>query len=376
MNLKKLLSTFIFILLSIYYGFSQKNFSKGYFIDNENRKIECFINDLSWKENPTSFEYKALETLEIQQKNISDVKEFGIHDLARYVRTEINIDRSFRDGETEINDRKPNYIGQTVFIEVLIDGPASLYVYKEGKDKWFFFKSGIDNNIEQLIYRKYISKSEDFEEYSLFRQQLKFATDCDNISNDRLEKVQYNETDLGIIFFKYNACKAKRQTSFIGNRDRSLFTFTLRPGLDFNDFSINSNSLNNGYEIRSGFRLGFELEKLFLIHQKRWAFIMEPAIRHIVFEREGEEKGLRALEVPIGLRHYFRPNANSGIFLDASYVLDFTILRNSVTGGIGYKHRSNISVQFKLAQRKNIERAFGDLEGDINIYTFIIGYSF
>jgi len=375
MTLKKQFNLFSWILFSVY-GFSQTNFVKGYFITNENDRVECLINDISWKENPTIFEFKLNEGTEIQKKGISEVKEFGIGELIRYIRTDINIDRSFRDGESEISDRKPNYVKQTVFIEVLIDGLASLYVYKEDKDKWFFFKSGIDSEIQQLIYRKYFPKKGSIEEYSPFRQQLKFAGNCSNISSDRLKKVEYTQNDLGSIFLKYNSCRSSKQTSFVGNRDRGLFTFTLRPGLEFNDISLSTSFPRLNYEAKLGYRLGFEMEKLFLMQDRRWALIIEPTFKYLALDRDGENDGLETMELPIGVRHYFTPNLGNGFFLDASYVLDLSVLNNSFTGGIGYKHKSNLSIQGKISQRKNLEKAFVDIEGNLNTYTIILGYSF
>jgi hypothetical protein len=38
--------------------FSQKNFLKGYYIDNTGNKTECLVRNLDWSYNPKSIEVK------------------------------------------------------------------------------------------------------------------------------------------------------------------------------------------------------------------------------------------------------------------------------------------------------------------------------
>ena len=66
------------ILLLNYYGFSQVNFEKGYFITNSDEKIDCLIKNRDWKNNPIDFEYKLSDNDKFISTNIKLVKEFGI----------------------------------------------------------------------------------------------------------------------------------------------------------------------------------------------------------------------------------------------------------------------------------------------------------
>lgn len=54
----------LLLLLALKFSFvvnAQINFEKGYFISNDNEKIECLIKSIDWKNNPTEFKYKLNE---------------------------------------------------------------------------------------------------------------------------------------------------------------------------------------------------------------------------------------------------------------------------------------------------------------------------
>ena len=74
--------------------YSQISFQKGYYIDNTNQKINCLIKNINWKNNPTKFEYKLSENSESKKTTIKTIKEFGIDNISKYVRSTVNIDRS------------------------------------------------------------------------------------------------------------------------------------------------------------------------------------------------------------------------------------------------------------------------------------------
>jgi hypothetical protein len=91
MKNKLLLFLIISTILNIH-CFGQIVYEKGYYIDNSNQKIECFIKNLDWNNNPTKFMYKLTENGEKNTLDIKLVKEFGIGDGLKYVRKKVQID--------------------------------------------------------------------------------------------------------------------------------------------------------------------------------------------------------------------------------------------------------------------------------------------
>ena len=89
--MKKLLLLLILSLPS--YLFGQIEFAKGYFTNEEGKRIECFIKDLGWQNNPTSFSYKLTEDGSIATGKIGTVSEFAIGARTKFVRYSLKIDR-------------------------------------------------------------------------------------------------------------------------------------------------------------------------------------------------------------------------------------------------------------------------------------------
>ena len=63
--------------------YSQINYEKGYYINNEGNKIEGLIKNIDWQNNPTYFEFKTSELAEGQTIKIESAKEFGVYKFRR-----------------------------------------------------------------------------------------------------------------------------------------------------------------------------------------------------------------------------------------------------------------------------------------------------
>ena len=64
---------FLFTTVFTLNCYSQISFENGYFIDNDNQKINCLIKNLDWENNPTKFKYKLSENNELNTKTIKSV---------------------------------------------------------------------------------------------------------------------------------------------------------------------------------------------------------------------------------------------------------------------------------------------------------------
>jgi hypothetical protein len=89
----------IILILTISYlhGMAQIRFEEGYLINNDDQKTECLILNLDWQKNPTYFVYKLDKDGELDTGKLVNVKEFGVYGYSRFIRTEVEIDRSLED---------------------------------------------------------------------------------------------------------------------------------------------------------------------------------------------------------------------------------------------------------------------------------------
>src|SRR5690554_5572638 len=137
----KKIFTAICLLLSVL-GFSQGKFQQGYFIDINDNRVDCFIKDLDKATTPEKFDYLLTEGGERMTGTINTVKEFGIGDRKKYVRKTVQLDRSFyhaTDVRRLSGEKSPSFEEVTIFLNVLVEGKASLFILEQGNLRRYFF---------------------------------------------------------------------------------------------------------------------------------------------------------------------------------------------------------------------------------------------
>ena len=130
------LLAFIFFLCSLNV-FSQTHYGKGAFITDNDEKVECFIKNIDWKNNPTDFKYRLTEEGETKTEYIESVKVFEIYGVSKFLRAVVNIDRSTSNINNLTTSKNPIFIEEQLFLKVLVTGKATLYYYEDGNLKRF-----------------------------------------------------------------------------------------------------------------------------------------------------------------------------------------------------------------------------------------------
>ncbi len=185
--MKKIILITLISLLS-YTSYSQINFEKGYYIDNNGITVKCLIKNTDWLNNPTKFKYKLSENSKRKSKSIKDVKEFGILNALKYKRYTVDIDRSLSINVDEMSIvKKPIFKKEQLFLKVLVEGDASLFFYGEGKLKRFFFKTNT-KTIKQLIYKEYRATKTGINES--YKQQIWNNLKCQTITLKNIKKLR------------------------------------------------------------------------------------------------------------------------------------------------------------------------------------------
>ncbi len=196
---------FLTALLSISL-FAQKNaFKKGYFITLSGDTINCLLKDKKRKTINESFKYKLLEDGKEYEKNIEEVKEFGIENVSKFITKNVLVDFS---NQLSIS-RAPDLRNKNVLLKVLIESPeANLYVLNDSKfNKKFFFSIKNNEAIEQLVYKKYNVTSTQVGTNNYYKQQLiNNLSTCQIFDKSKLSKVDYAEDQFINIFKLYNEC--------------------------------------------------------------------------------------------------------------------------------------------------------------------------
>ena len=404
---KKLLLIMLFISVTC---FSQISFEKGYFINNAEEKIDCYIKNLDWYNTPKSFEYKTDENSEILNADILNVKEFRVDSGQKYIRSKIKIDRASISLNSLGYNRNPEFKEETVFLKLLVDGNVQLFVNSDESTKVFFTGRNYEN-IEQLVYKGYYtSQSQTSVNYNqLYKTQLQQLFDCASFDEKQILNIDYNEKSLKKLIIKYDNCIDGNFTNQESKDKvkRDFFNLTLRPAINNSALEIENTNLNWTIDFgkKTTFALGLEAEFVLPYNKNKWAFTIEPTYHYYKGEKTvaysnisgGELKGsvdYKSIELPIGIRHYFFLNDNSKIFINVAYVLDFSINsqivvrrkdnsvfnefstsnRTNFNFGLGYKYKS-YSVEFRASSSRNILLEYSNFKADYKNVAILFGYT-
>ncbi|QGK75201.1 autotransporter outer membrane beta-barrel domain-containing protein [Flavobacterium sp. SLB02] len=390
--------------------YSQVVFENGYFIDPTNKKTDCLIENLDWKNTPLNFRYKLPGSDDIITADLKAIKEFAIAGESKYLRTSVKIDRSSKFIEEMSTEKNPIFKEETLLLKVLIEGKASLYLYDEGSLTRFFYKVN-GSEIKQLVYKPYlVNENSSVAKNNYFREQLFIDLKCDNILQREYENLNYDRRGLLKLFVKYNKCSDTNFTEFEKKEKKDLFNLTVRPRLNSSLLSMSSSNVdfyNVKFDSKSNIGVGLEAEFIFPFNRNKWALIVEPTYQYYKNEKTKETTSLlggqvtakvdyKSIELPIGLRHYFFLKNDSKIFINASYLVDFALnskielfrkdgssinsldvkSRSTLALGVGGKLHDKYSIELRYIIDRSIVKDYIFVNSSFSTASLILGYSF
>ena len=376
--------------------YSQISFEKGYYIDNTNQKINCLIKNIDWKNNPTDFEYKLSENSESKKAILETIKEFGIDNISKYVRSTVNIDRSSEKINNLSNDKNPIFKEEKLFLKVIVEGKAILYQYVDGNLKRYFYNKQ-NSNIEQLIFKRYKTNENKVGKNNRFRQQLFVDLKCPNFKTSKIQNLKYKKNSLVQFFTEYSECHNHELINFEPKQKRDLFNLTIRPRINSSSLTIKnslSDSRNIDFENNIGFGFGLEAEFILPFNKSKWSIIIEPTYQSYRSQKT-TNVDYSSIEIPLGLRHYFFLNNSSKIFINTSYIVDLSLkssieftrndgsklnslnikTRPNIGFGIGYKQNDKYSVEMRYQIGREVLSDYIIWNSEYKTLSIIFGYS-
>ena len=374
--------------------YAQISFEKGYFIDNNGKKIECLIENIDWKNNPTEFKYKLSENSKYKKATIATVKEFSVQNFSKYVQGNVKIDRSSSDLNQLSTIRNPIFKVEKLFLKVLVEGKSNLYYYEDSNLIRFFFSKNDHNTIEQLIFKNYLTPNNFRGENNMYRQQLLNDLKCHSITYNNIKKIKYHKEDLTRFFVLYNQCMESTVINYHEKQKRDLFNFNLRLGLNSSSLSVtNQVSTFRNVDFGNKLRFSFGVEGEFILpfNNSKWAIVVEPTYQQFKSEQVSPNSMVdyKSIEIPLGIRHYLFLNENSKIFINGSYVLD-NVLNSKISYsntdieitrstnlafGLGYKQNDKYSLEFRYHTSRNVLNSLVFYDSSYNTISLIFGYT-
>lgn len=215
----------IFLLILCVTANAQISFEKGYFINNNNERIDCYIRNVDWKNNPTKFEYKKDLNETTSLGTIANVKEFSIEGESKYKRFNVNIEKSDVIWDNLTENKNPVWQKETLFLKALEEGDASLYSYSEGNLMKFFYVTQTVA-IEQLVFISYKSPDANIATNPVFRQQLFNNVKREGMGIDDFKNLQYSSNSLTKHFSKYNNSAGNKSSTYLAQKEKNILNLT------------------------------------------------------------------------------------------------------------------------------------------------------
>ncbi len=328
--MKYLYLLYLILLTSV--SFSQSKFEKGYYIDNKGNKKEGYIRLIDFEKinEIDKLDFKSSKSSKNDKIDLTTINEIGIGSELKLIKVSLQID--------DINFYKDYKVGKeldlkniTAFLNVEIEGKASLYSFASSFGKKFFYKlSDQDKGIVQLVYKKYLSE-DNVKVNTYFRNQLFNDVKCENqVFNDFLN-LEYNKEQLLKVFKNFNDCRISNSITY-RNRFEKSFKTHISGFLGMNLISNPSlSTLTYGGE----FEFVFPSEKLsFFIRAEYESFRSEEM--NVYFSAGGAirnedtfKANAKSLDIIIGPRYNYIISKNHKVFFSTG--IGFSEQSGSIT---------------------------------------------
>ncbi|PKP14949.1 MAG: hypothetical protein CVU07_12265, partial [Bacteroidetes bacterium HGW-Bacteroidetes-23] len=348
-------------------SYSQVVFEKGYFVNNQNEKIECWIKNQDWINQPKQIEYKLSEDGNTEVTDFNQINSFQVYNTPHYYKKQVvNIDR-------EKNSEGFNPKLEPVILKVLVEGKASLY---EDISTGLFFYKNENEEIKQLIFKRYESKDSKIIEDFSYRTELYNNVKCRDNSAEKLRKINYKQNSLVNYFTDYNQCVNNDFKNYTENQTKFLYNLkaiagtaintNMKTEINFFPSEHNASIKHTNSDISVNAIIGAEFEMLLPFNKNKWGIFISPTFQSYKNESstiyndfmgryymistipsqgpvntyfsytlkiEREHK-YTFIEVPIGIRYYFNVNEKNKFFINASYGF---ILNLSTTENVSFE---------------------------------------
>ncbi|MDX2415482.1 MAG: hypothetical protein QNK33_09860 [Bacteroidales bacterium] len=284
-RIRNILLLTVVIMTSIN-AYAQKGFAEGYIVDNMGIKKNCMINRYLLKENPFCVEYTQDEGETLLIATTDDIKEFGLINSIKYIRSSISGDWFFDNVDT-INARIADPNGNVYFfLRSVVEGKASLFELDIDGKIWYFY--GIDNSgLTQLVTHRNPITLKDKHKRELYRKQLSFMLNVNGIVEHDILYLKYEAGDLADLMITYNKSFSEPYINFNNIKNRNLFAVRIKPGIAYSSFAMKENGLRNldtlVFSSNTNYRFALEAEMILPWYNRRLSLLLEPSVQSYNF---------------------------------------------------------------------------------------------
>jgi hypothetical protein len=336
--IKKLLIISVLVFFSNCIWAQNGEFEKGYYIDNNNNKVDCLINNLDWNYNPNQFEYKTEENAIPKTMLFSEFKEFSVGTEYKFVKATVKIDKTSDKIDSRSSLKTMNFVEDELVLRVRVEGKASLYSYNNGEYLRFFYSTATAKFVP-LSYKVYFNLQEsEYAKNETYKQELLNTLKCDNISQTDINHLQYSSSSLTDFFIKYNTCSGELTDKFVAKKVFDTFDLFVKAGVGISSFSLDFAGYNADFDKKAFVRASVEAEINFSNSFKKWSVVFEPSyLRYnntYTFNTTTNYKSkldYTLIDLSFGFKRYVMLNKNTFLFIRGNISYGMPIHQSELT---------------------------------------------
>lgn len=285
-NILKKLSLLFIILFTFELTYSQENYLSGYIIKLNGDTLHGYVDYRNWDINPNKISFKSMLFDEKSIYTPTNIKEFGVKNEV-YESGNIEFETSLNNTNDLSRSSILVFEKDQIFLQTLIKGNKSLYLYKNkyNRKEQFYIKK--DSTFVLLMYKKYlkiIPYQSGVPENIIVSENKKYIgqlslyfQDCPRVYS-KIANTEYNLKSLVNLFNLYydytqsdiSYQKKKEKLSletglFVGISETSLkFAYKFSPYLDKSKYNLST-------DLTTGFFVNIKLPR----NQGRWSIYNE-----------------------------------------------------------------------------------------------------
>jgi hypothetical protein len=403
--------------------FGQNDYRKGYYIDNENKKFEIFLqyrdySKMNFSENDSqNIKFKSAENGAVEKIAQSNVNEISIPGDFKFQRFVIPLLKSYS------NEPIRELRNKSLFLKVLSEGEASLYSYLSKKKTIYFYKinnqvipielSYVDAPLDQSAKDKRASDG--------YKKELYEALKNETLKPSDFSTIGYNAKDLIAVFDRYNKLQGKENVILSNTISKSKLVFTGLVNLNNTSVVVANEYSSSDAENLFSVGIGAEAELRF---NPKWGLFLKASVYGLDYSistKESESNSVKrtsrievdmtCFDIIVSPRYHKVFNAKSELFFSLGLGVIISngnaqeikttrfsiieIVRDplklglkttlTVVPAVGYSFAKNYSVElqyylnsdyFSNSYRARMDGPFEIFNADNNHFTLSLRYSF
>lgn len=386
---------FIFIFLFSLLSYSQDSQS-GYYITNNNQRIEGYFKTIDFLDSTNSVEFKTNSEDNFEKLNLDNVQEYGIGNEFKLKKYTFDLDVSNNNQGNLSWDKNPEWKSTTDFLNVIIEGEASLFSYKSIVGTRFFYTLKNNDVPTQFIYKRYRLNQNSISENNMFRQQLFIDINCEGKNVDDFSKISYRKEKFIEYFEKYNTCVNKSYVLYRNLTGKKVkLKYTVFTGVYSMSFAIPGTPFLPDNEVNTN-SYSFGGEVALVVPSGKWEIFTKLEVETLKIRNEIQSSALAfrgysidtyLFNVDLGARYNYIINNKNKLFLDAAILVsipnaDITayhknsmrnetinIYTSSTIGsdfGLGYVYNNKFGIALRYTPKRNIIESSLDYSTEIS----------